>query len=119
MFLVRPTIYSTDRLRCSDVSAQICGQNARLLRWSLHLAEYDFTVRFSPGAKIPHVDSLSRHICALESNPGVSKDKVGQEQAKDAFWEAVNIGESRGNPSFSRMKTESSTSGVKMTKHYC
>jgi hypothetical protein len=89
------------------------------LRWSLHLAEYDFTVRFSPGAKITHVDSLSRHICALESNPGVSKDKVGREQAKDTFCQAVNIGESRGNPSSSRMKPESPTSGVKMTSHYC
>jgi hypothetical protein len=94
------------------------GNNARLLRWSLRLVEYDFTLQYRPGAKIPHVNSLSRHICALTSNPGVSKDKVGREQAKDAFYQAVKIGESRGNPSSSRMKTESSTSGVKMTNHY-
>jgi hypothetical protein len=64
------------------------------------LADYDFTVQFRPGAKIPHVDSLSRHICALASNPGLSKDKVGREQAKDAFCQTVKVGVSRGKSEF-------------------
>jgi transposase InsO family protein len=76
------------------------GNNARLLRWSLRLAEYDFEVHYRPGAKIPHVDSLSRHICALASNPAVSKDKVGREQAKDAFCQAVKVGDSKGKTEF-------------------
>jgi hypothetical protein len=96
---------------------KLVGKNAGLLRWSLRLAEYDFTVQYRNGAKTPHVDSLSRHICALASNPGVSKDKFGREQAKDAFCQAVKIGDPGGNPSSSRTKTESSTSGVKMANH--
>ena len=83
---------------------KFAGNNARLLRWSLRLAEYDFTVQYRPGVKIPHVDTLSRHICALASNPGVSKDRVGREQAKDAFCQSV-IPE--GSPSSSRTETES------------
>jgi hypothetical protein len=57
-------------------------------------------VQYRTGAKTPHVDSLSRHICALASNPGVSKDKVGREQAKNAFCQAVKIGDSRGKSEF-------------------
>jgi hypothetical protein len=64
------------------------------------LAEYDFTVQYRPGATIPHVNSLFRHICALASNPGVSKDKVGREQAKDAFCQAVKLGDCRGKSEF-------------------
>jgi hypothetical protein len=64
------------------------------------LAKYDFTVQYSPGTTIPNVDSLSRHISALASNPGVSKDKVGREQAKDTFCKSVKIVESRGKSEF-------------------
>ena len=64
------------------------------------MAEYDFTVQYRPGAKIPHADTFSRHICALASNPEVSKDKVGREQAKDAFCQSVKIGDSREKPEF-------------------
>jgi hypothetical protein len=79
---------------------KLAGKNAGLLRWSLCLAEYDFTVQYRIGAKIPHVDSLSRHICVLASNSGLSKDKVGREQAKDAFCQAVKIGDSRRKSEF-------------------
>ena len=81
MLFVRSTfIVRTDHAALTYLH-KFAGNNARLLRWSLRVAEYDFSVQYRPGAKIPHVDSLSRHICALASNPEVSKDKVGREQA--------------------------------------
>ena len=39
--------------------------NSRLMRWSLRLTEFDFDVEHRPGAKISHVDALSRHLQAI------------------------------------------------------
>jgi hypothetical protein len=55
-----------------------------LLRWILRLAEYDFTVKYSHGAKIPHIDSLSRNVCAMTAEPEVSKSRMRLEQEKEA-----------------------------------
>jgi hypothetical protein len=66
------------------------GNNARLLRWSLRLAEYDFTVQHRPGAKIQHVDALSRHVRVVTTEPTVSKDTVRKEQATDSFCQTLN-----------------------------
>jgi hypothetical protein len=68
------------------------GNNARLLRWSLRLAEYDFTVQYRPGTKIPHVDSLSRYICAVSSNETLSKERVKQAQASGVFCRTLSPG---------------------------
>ena len=46
------------------------------------------------------MDSLSRHICALASDPEVSKDKVRREQAKDAVCKSLKIGDSREKSEF-------------------
>jgi hypothetical protein len=96
---LRKVIVRTDHAALTFLH-KFAGNNARLLRWSLRLADYDVEIQYRPGSKIPHVDSLSRHICALASNPGVSKDKVGREQAKDAFCQAVKIGDSKGTSEF-------------------
>jgi hypothetical protein len=52
------------------------GKNARLLRWSLRLAEYNFTVQYRPGTKIPHVDSLSSYICEVSGKETLPKERV-------------------------------------------
>jgi hypothetical protein len=59
------------------------GNNARLLRWILRLSEYDFTVQYRPGTKIPHVDTLSRHICKVTGNQTQSMERVKEEQASE------------------------------------
>jgi hypothetical protein len=68
------------------------GNNARLLRWSLRLAEYDFTVQYRPGTKIPHIDSLSRYICAVSGNETLPKEREKQAQASDAFRRTMRPG---------------------------
>jgi hypothetical protein len=57
------------------------GNNARLLRRILRLAEYDFTVQYRPGTKFQNFHTLSRHISTLSSNETQSKERVKQKQA--------------------------------------
>jgi hypothetical protein len=73
----------------SDHAALTClhkfsGKNARLLLWRLRLAECDFILQHRPGAKIQHVDALSRHVLAVTTEPTILKDTVRKEQATDA-----------------------------------
>jgi hypothetical protein len=68
------------------------GNNARLLRWSLRLAKNDFTVQYCPDTKIPRVNTLSRNICTVISNETLSKERVKQAQASDAFRRTLNPG---------------------------
>lgn len=66
--------------------------NARLLRWSLLLAEFDFEVQYRPGSKMAHVDALSRlhHINAVTQLAGVvDLDALRAAQAADAVATAV------------------------------
>jgi hypothetical protein len=36
--------------------------NSRLMRLSLRLSDFDFSVKHNPGSKISHVDAPSRHV---------------------------------------------------------
>jgi hypothetical protein len=85
----RKFIVRTDHAALTFLN-KFSGNNARLLRWSLRLAEYDFTVQHRPGAKIQHVDALSRHVRAVATEPTVSKDKVRKEQATDSFCQKLD-----------------------------
>jgi hypothetical protein len=57
------------------------------MRWSLRLADFDFTVEHTPGNKIVHVDALSRHVVRVEEPPLLSKLTLLNEQQKDPFCE--------------------------------
>jgi hypothetical protein len=60
-------------------------QNARLLRWSLKLAELDFIVEHRPGKKIAHADALSRHVGTVTRESSLDKETVLQERLRDMF----------------------------------
>jgi len=64
----------------------------RLMRWSLKLSEFDFTVEHRPGTKIAHVDALSRHVGAVMSGGNLSQESVLREQAKDKFCAKIKPG---------------------------
>jgi len=59
--------------------------NSRLIRWSLHLSEFDFENEHVPGSKIKHVDALSRHVGLVEETHLMSKEIMMKEQKKDLF----------------------------------
>ena len=44
------------------------------------------------GKTIPHVDSLSRHICSLTREPSLTKARIRQEQTTDAYCQSVDTG---------------------------
>jgi len=41
---------------------KFAGNNSRLMRRSLRLAEFDFDIEYRPGTQIRHADALSRHV---------------------------------------------------------
>ena len=59
--------------------------NSRLMRWSLHLAEFQFDIEHMPGSKIRHVDALSRHVGLVEEPKFMSKELMIREQKEDSF----------------------------------
>jgi hypothetical protein len=79
---------------------KFAGNNIRLLRWSLKLAEYDFRVEYRAGSKIPHCDALSRHFCAAAALPEVQKDQLGREQEADQYCRSLKIGDAQSKSEF-------------------
>lgn len=108
-------IWATKHFRCylygrkfivrTDHSAlrflhQFSDNNARLMRWSLRLAEFDFTVEHRPGTKIPHVDALSRHVQAVTSDGALTKERVVNEQKTDKFCKSLRPGKINSKSEF-------------------
>jgi len=72
-------------------------QCARLTRWVLKLAEYEFEIEHKPGKKHVNADSLSRHIASMRPDEttltetsdltevGLTREAVFEEQRKDAY----------------------------------
>jgi hypothetical protein len=49
-------------------SHKFAENNSRLMRWSLRLADFEFSVEHLPGKKVAHVDALSRHVGLVEES---------------------------------------------------
>jgi hypothetical protein len=62
------------------------------MRWSLKLAKLDFVIEHRPGSKIAHVDTLSRHVCAISREELLSRETVLREQRKDEFCSKHKVG---------------------------
>jgi len=88
---------------------KFADNNSRLMRWSLRLAEFDFDVENRPGAKIRHVDALSRHVQAITTEQIISKDLVRAEQKRDNFCSTLQVGKIKGISEYFMMRRESST----------
>jgi len=57
----------TDHLSLQFIQRLKLG-NSRLIRWSLLLSQYHFTIRHCPGRKLSHVDALSRRAYPPEED---------------------------------------------------
>jgi len=66
--------------------------NSRLLRWSLRLAEFDFTVEHRPGTQTSLVDSLSRAIKRVKCSQKLPRDEVMTAQVRDKFCQKLDVG---------------------------
>jgi len=54
-----------------------------MLRWSLRLAEFQFSIEHRPGASIKHVDALSRAVRIVAAGDPVTQETIKMEQARD------------------------------------
>ena len=85
----RPFIAETDHSALQWLMN--CNKPGRLTRWSLRLAEYDFTVKHRPGVTIGHVDSSSRHPVHPADDSGSFYDPLGHDLALvNALWTSLN-----------------------------
>jgi hypothetical protein len=75
---------------------KFADNNSRFLRWSLRLAEFDFDVEHRPGAKIRHVDALSRHVQSMTTEQSFSKYLFRAEQKRDIFCGTLKVGKQKG-----------------------
>jgi hypothetical protein len=62
------------------------------MRWSLKLSKFDFTVEHRVGIKIPHVDTLRRHVGTILREESLNPEVVRLEQAKDQFCQSLKPG---------------------------
>ena len=74
--------------------------NSRLLRWSLRLTEFDFTVEHRPGTQIRHVDSLSRAVQSVTSSLDLTRDEVKGAQESDKFCQSLEVGTAKGRSEY-------------------
>jgi hypothetical protein len=108
-------IWATKQFRCylygkrfkvrTDHSAltylhKFTGNNARLLRWSLRLSEFDFQIEDRPGTQIRHVDAISRHVQAVHTSKIIPKRRVKVEQASDKFCNLIVVGKFMGKSEY-------------------
>jgi transposase InsO family protein len=77
-------------------------QCARLNRWVLKLAEYDFDIQHRPGKKHVNADVLSRHVATVvrkhedsqeteedTAEPPLTKEQIGQAQKEDEYCKQI------------------------------
>jgi hypothetical protein len=65
--------------------------NARLMRWSLRLAEYQFWVEHRPGTQMKRADILSRCVQKISLEEPLTKERTRREQREDKFCKYLKI----------------------------
>lgn len=63
--------------------------NSKLARWFSALSEFDFTIKYTPGEKMQHVDALSRLVSAISEYSPVDPNRIAKEQKKDKFCQVI------------------------------
>jgi hypothetical protein len=89
----------TDHLALTYVR-KFTGNNARLLRWSLRLSEFDFQIEHCPGTQIRDVDALSRHVQAVNTSQIIPMGSVKAEQASDKLCNSIKVGNFLGRSEY-------------------
>ena len=76
------------------------GNNSRLLRWSLRLSEFDFTVEHRPGTQIRHADALSRAVQSVGHDIELPADVVKTAQEGDEFCRSLKPGTAKSKSEY-------------------
>jgi hypothetical protein len=64
----------------------------RLLRWSLKLSEYNYTITYRAGKAIPHADALSRiPISFVDAAEQTFLDSIIEEQKRDRSLDSLRV----------------------------
>jgi hypothetical protein len=71
---------------------KFADQNSRLMRWSLKLSEFDFTVEHRAETKNPYVDALSRRVGTILHEGSFDPEAVRLEEAYDKFCQILKPG---------------------------
>ena len=71
-----------------------------MLRWSLRLSEFHFTVERRPGTQIRHSDALSTAVQSIAHERELSREEVKEEQAKDKFCHSLEVGSAKGKSEY-------------------
>ena len=79
---------------------KFADQNTRRTRWSLKVAEPDFTIEHWPGKNIPHVEALSRHVGIVQHDGSLSPEDFLQEQGKYKYCQSLKLGNYSGHEVF-------------------
>ena len=67
-----------------------------MLRWSLRLSEFDFTVQHSPGTQTRHAHALRKAVQRIAHDRDISREEVKREQAGDKFCQSLEVGPAKG-----------------------
>jgi hypothetical protein len=76
------------------------ADNSRLLRWSLKLAEFDFSIEHRPGTQIQHVDALSRSVQAVTDDQTLTRGDFKAGQGTDKFCLSLEEGRPEGETEY-------------------
>ena len=79
-------IHFTVRTDNSAAAAIKTARQPKLQRWSITLAEYDFTIEYRPGKRHTHVDALSRLSVEIERGIGAPHINLPTEATADAAY---------------------------------
>ena len=61
------------------------------MRWSLKLAELEFTVEHKSGKKRPNVDALIQHVGTVLHDGNMSPEDYFQEKGKDIYCQSLKL----------------------------
>ena len=89
--LGRHFVAKTDHVALTYLK-KFADSNTRLMRWSLKLAGFNFSVEHRPGKKIPHADALSRYVGTVLNDENLNPGLFRLEQARDKFCKNLKTG---------------------------
>ena len=70
---------------------KFADRNSRVMRWSLKLAELEFTVEHKSGKKRPNVDALIQHVGTVLHDGNMSPEDYFQEKGKDIYCQSLKL----------------------------
>ena len=90
-------LYGNHYLVRTDHSAltflkNFADNNSLLMRWSLRLSDFDFSIEHKPGSRISHIDAISHHVGAVMEDDLPDKERFLEEQRKDPYCSTLKPG---------------------------